>query len=407
MGDKPISIGYFAPGWPLSGFPNGIVAYIENIISGFDRTLVSPFILANEMLADYRGEVVLNLSNFAERQLIERLIDRILFRVSEQDAIRKVIGRRIVRALNRITFSIDILEMEESFGASKLVADNLSIPVITRLHGPWFLIGDVLGVKHDRSFKQRIKFEGEAIYSAKAISSPCKVLLDQVRTFYGLELPNAVVIPNPAPIVNDPKYYWQLENCTEKVILFVGRFDRVKGGDLIIDAFRLIAEKDKDVRLHFVGPDQGLVVGNDSISLVEYIQNRVEDITVRNRIHCLGPKNAEQIRLERRDAYVTLVTSRYENFPMTLLEALAQGCPVVSTAVGGVKEIITDGFNGLLSECTEAESLAEKSLMLLNNEALMQELSQNAIEDCLERFHPKVVAAQTLDFYRTVIAEQP
>jgi len=267
-------------------------------------------------------------------------------------------------------------------------------------------MGDVLGVKRDRNFKERIKFEGDAINSAKAVSSPCQVLLDQVREFYDIELPNAVVIPNPAPVVVDPICHWQLENLSEKVILFVGRFDRHKGGDIVIDTFRLIAEKDKDVCLHFVGPDRGLMVGNEGISLAEYIQNRVTDISIRNRIHCLGAKNAEQIRFERRTAYVTLVASRYENFPMTLLEALSQGCPVVSTPVGGVKEIVTDGFNGLLADSIDAESLAEKVLMLLNNEALMQELSRNAIEDCLKRFHPRVIAAKTLEFYSAVIAEQ-
>jgi glycosyltransferase involved in cell wall biosynthesis len=103
------------------------------------------------------------------------------------------------------------------------------------------------------------------------------------------------------------------------------------------------------------------------------------------------------------NSLITVFPSRYENFPVSLLEALAAGCPTVATAVGGIKEIIVNEYNGLLAE-PSAESIADKVLALIDNPEKMQLLSKNAIKDCTERFSPKVIAAQTIDYYRSVLA---
>ena len=91
--------------------------------------------------------------------------------------------------------------------------------------------------------------------------------------------------------------------------------------------------------------------------------------------------------------------------PVSLLEALAAGCPTVATAVGGIKEIITDGYNGLLAEPESAESIAEKVLGLIESPEMLKLMSKNAIEDSKRRFSPTVIAAQTLDYYQTVLAK--
>ena len=90
-----------------------------------------------------------------------------------------------------------------------------------------------------------------------------------------------------------------------------------------------------------------------------------------------------------------------------MAEALAVGSPVVAANVGAIKELITDGFNGVLAEPESAKSIADKVLSLINEPEKMQRLSKNAIEDCKKRFSPEVVAAQTLDYYQSVLARVP
>lgn len=406
MDSKALAIAYVAPGWPLSDCPNGIVSYVENIITGLDQKVTKSLVLANSMSPDYKDEWAIDLSLFSGNRLVDRLADGVLYRTSLPDAICQTISRRIVSALKQFKMQMDLLEMEESFGASGLVKNKVSIPVVTRLHGPWFIIGEQLGVTKDKAFWRRVALEKMAIVKSSAVSSPSLAVLEKVREFYGIKLPDAQVIPNPAPVVNDQSKRWRLSDCEQKIVLFVGRFDSVKGGDLMIKAFRILAQQDKDVLLQFVGPDRGIVNNGIAVSLINYINNNVPEKDIRERIKILGTRCATEIQEMRLSALVTVVASRYENFPMTLLEALQLGCPVVATAVGGIPEIVTDRFNGVLVGHASAEEIAAKVLLLIDNPTLMETLSQNAVEDCTKRFHPRVVAGQTLDFYKSVIVNQ-
>ena len=143
--------------------------------------------------------------------------------------------------------------MEESFGWPHSVCEAISIPVCVRLHGPWFLNGTVLGVPADENFREKLRDEGRAIKIADAVSAPSGDVLERVREFYGLALPDAEVIPAPTlPIA--AAYRWRLEDCDRKQVLFIGRFDRHKGGDLIIEAFGRVLEVIPDARLLFCGP---------------------------------------------------------------------------------------------------------------------------------------------------------
>jgi len=406
MNSKKLTVGFFSPGWPLSNYPNGIVSYVENIISGFDKHSVDAVVLANSIAVDYKNGEVINVSKFADNQLGDRIIDAVLYRTSVSDALRSKIGRGVVRAVIASELPLDILEMEESFGASGLDVSKLTIPVVTRLHGPWFIVGDMLGVPKDRAFYRRIKLEGQSIVNATAVTAPSQSVLDQVRDFYSIDLPQAKVIPNPAPSVVEITKKWSLENCHNKTLLFVGRFDAVKGGDFALQAFRRLAIKDKDIQLNFVGPDRGIAYEGKHVNFKQFVEQIIPEKDIKSRVLFLGQLTTEEINKHRVTARVTIVSSRYESFSMTLLEALSLGCPTVAMPVGGITELITDGVNGLLADQVSAEALAEKVYLLINDSALMQSLSQNALEDCTKKYHPTVVAKQTLEFYKSVISNK-
>jgi glycosyltransferase involved in cell wall biosynthesis len=261
----------------------------------------------------------------------------------------------------------------------------------------------VMKLKNDTDYKLRVLYEGEAIKNSHGVTAPSLDVLQRVREYYGLELPNALVIPNPVLVV-DEKQRWKLNAIKTPTILFIGRFDLHKGGDLMLDAFRLIALQNKEVELVFVGPDRGVNLNDESIGFYSYLERFIPEDAIKSRIQFLGHCDTQTIIKLRTSSLVTVFPSRYENFPVSLLEALAAGCPTVATAVGGIKEIIVDNYNGLLAEPDSAESIAEKALELMNDPEKMQLLSKNAIKDCTERFSPQVIAAQTVDYYRSVLA---
>jgi glycosyltransferase involved in cell wall biosynthesis len=118
----------------------------------------------------------------------------------------------------------------------------------------------------------------------------------------------------------------------------------------------------------------------------------------------LGHLDHFSISALRKNSLITVFSSRYENFPISLLEALSTGCPTVAISAGGIKEIISNEYNGLLVDTQSPECIADKVLSLMDNPEKMQFLSKNAIEDCKKRFSPQVVAKQTVNYYRTVLS---
>lgn len=102
-----------------------------------------------------------------------------------------------------------------------------------------------------------------------------------------------------------------------------------------------------------------------------------------------------------------VMSSILEGQPLALVEAMAYGCPIVATAVGGVPELIQDGVNGLLCPPHDAERLAAKIGQLLEDAALRHRLGAAARRTYEQGpFQPAAVAAHYCDLYAQAIAMQ-
>jgi glycosyltransferase involved in cell wall biosynthesis len=294
--------------------------------------------------------------------------------------------------------------MEDAFGLARPVATRVGVPIVVRLHGPWFLTGKWANdVGRDRASERRDRNEKLGIISAAGVSAPSRDVLDRCRHHFGLELANAEIIPNPIPPVTADER-WSVNRCDQSRILFVGRFDRLKGGDLVIDAFRNLQLNKPNVQLTFIGQDRGVFTSDGTYCrLDEYLRSTVPSAAARQRFEWAGAVPHSKIAKFRRSAMVTVVASRYENFPYSLTEAMAQGCPVVAANVGGMREIVQHGENGLLFRPGDAKDLAAKIETLLDAPALAQRLGRQAVLDCHERYRPEIVANQMLGFYTRVL----
>ncbi len=404
-----LRVGYTAPSWPLNHVPNGIGTYIQNILQGLGDE-IQPIILTEIIIDSKPEDDLLHIPNFARNSSsLQILIDKILYRLKFSYSQSIAYHRWITRVAHDIAWAIqqskkplDILEMEETFGVANHLIKISNVAVVTRLHGPWFIHGPIMQMDQKPDYKVRVFHEGNGIKTAHGVTSPSLDVLEKVREYYDIALPHAKVIPNPVCEVSIQDQ-WQYNPNNASFILVVARFDLHKGGDLALEAFRLVALRNKDIELVFVGPDRGVSIEGKTIHFNQYIEQFIPEQTIKNRIRFLGSCSHDQISGLRKNSLVTVVCSRYENFPLSLLEALSTGCPTIATAVGGMKEIIVDGYNGLLAE-PSPDSIAHKLLELIDDPIKMQLLSKNAIEDCKKRFSPEVVAAQTIDYYKSVIA---
>lgn len=403
VGKRHLTVAFLTPAWPPDAAANGIVSYVDTLTKALRQLGHTPRILtADSVNADFSSHV--DSLEFPDRSALARIRDGLAFRINPSAALRQSYARALVRAARCAIaeHGVELLEMEESFGLVQLLKPRLPIPIVVRLHGPHFANGPALGVPADAVFRQRVSDEGMGIAKADAVSAPSRGVLEQTRAYYGLPLTGAAVIPNPGPAVPADQR-WSLAECDRSRLLFVGRFDRHKGGDVVIDAFSRVVQRFPKVRLWFAGPtDQTLTDDQgQQWTLARYLAERAPDVA--ERIDWLGRQPNSSLGELRRKAFVTIVGSRYENFPMVVLEAMAFGCPVAATRTGGIVEIIEDGVNGVLAKPGDPDDLAAAIMRLLQAPEFAAKIGRRAADDAVQRYHPDVIALATASFHQSVL----
>jgi glycosyltransferase involved in cell wall biosynthesis len=198
-----------------------------------------------------------------------------------------------------------------------------------------------------------------ALRRARTIVVPSAYLAAFARG-WGLAAGRIVVLPNPAPsaVAVEPAV------LEPRTLVFAGRLTRQKGLDTALDALASLA----DVRLLLVGdgPER------------ERLERRASAAGLNGRVSFLGARpRAETLRLLA-GASAALLASDWENLPHAAVEALALGTPVVSTAVGGVPEVVRDGENGLLVPPGRPDALAGAIARLLDEPGLRERLAAGA-----------------------------
>jgi glycosyltransferase involved in cell wall biosynthesis len=159
-------------------------------------------------------------------------------------------------------------------------------------------------------------------------------------------------------------------------ILAVCRQVRVKGVDVLLNAFASIQ--------HLV-PDVTLMVLGDGPLLAEH-QALAERLGIAHRVVFRGEVTHPKIGEFFARAAMFVLPSRSEGFSMTLLEAAFHGKPIVCTRVGGSPELIANGINGLLVPPDDAAALGEAMLALLRDPDLAHRLARAAHETVRSRF---------------------
>jgi glycosyltransferase involved in cell wall biosynthesis len=391
-------VALYSPAWPLKRHPNGVVTYVHWMREELRRR-------------GHRVSVFTTLLDEPEADV--HLVDGTLLRWRVRSWLpaggdateRKILewGRLLaatVLSVHRRT-PIDVFEMEESFGWMADVQAITSIPTVVKLHGPAFLslVEDELDTPLARA---KIEREGRALRRMACVTSPARRTLEETIARYGLtpavarHIDNPLSLPTSAPV-------WELDRCDRKRLLFVGRFDKRKGGDLVLRAFDALASTDPSLQLTFVGPDGWVTDPRGRRVAFDDARALLRDESTRSRIEFRGGLDPQSIYPLRADAYLTIVASRWENQSYTALEAMAQGCPLVSSDAGGQGEFVVDGSTGLLARAGSDSDLARRIAALLRDPQGAAAMGRRARDHVLAEHSPSAVVAKTLDVYEAAI----
>jgi glycosyltransferase involved in cell wall biosynthesis len=387
----------------LAKFQNGIITYVHWMKQGLEQQghRVSVF---TRQLDDSSHEPNVYVVREAPRRLRDRILARVFspFSPGKNDVFRfsKAIADEILRVHRRDP--IDIIDMEESFGWFADIARLTALPLVVRLHGPAFL--SLVDDEIDTDFgREKIEREGQALRLAPVIVSPCQLTLTQTMQRYGLNPKEARHIVNPLAIDGDTPL-WGLDRCDRDTILFVGRFDLRKGADVLLKAFRELLHERPQLKLIFAGPDSG-ILGADGrrMHFAEY-SAALFPAPLHSRVDYRGPVGNRQVADLRVQAMVTVVASRWENPGYTLLEAMLQGCPVVSTDAGGCPESVVNGVTGWLAKSEDVGHYAAQLRRVLDDPEGAAALGVAARHYVAEQHSAATVAAKSVDLYARVIS---
>jgi len=171
---------------------------------------------------------------------------------------------------------------------------------------------------------------------------------------------------NNVEVIYNPISFIDCDIKKENIILAVGRLDKQKGFDTLIDVYSKI---DTDWKLYIAGE------GNERKNLEKLIKK----LKLENKVILFGKvKNVFDFYSK---ASIFVLSSKKEGFPNVLLEAMSCGCAVVSfDCPYGPSEIIDHNKNGLLVENQNKEELKKAIELLINNQELREKLSKEALK---------------------------
>lgn len=173
-------------------------------------------------------------------------------------------------------------------------------------------------------------------------------------------------------------------------LVTVGRLSTQKNQKVLIEAVQKISETHPEVTLKILGD------GPLRKELEEQIRQNALEATVRME------GNVPNVETFFSESDIFVLSSAYEGLPLVVLEAMAAGLPVVSTDVGGVKDIVTN--NGFLTEPGNPESLRKAILRLIEDEKLRESLGRNSAANAL-KFDSSIIAGEYTKLYEQYTKE--
>jgi len=231
------------------------------------------------------------------------------------------------------------------------------------------------------------------ILKADALIGVSESIVRKYESFYHLDFKGVPIIPNPL----GPEWFLaetSVPSGKALKVLFVGRFALSKGPHLLLQAIPKILEGSPHAEFIFIGVDSGLR---------KYCEDIVENSGIAPNVTFLEQAPRDQMIDHYRSATVCVFPSQWDSFSYACIEAMASGCAVVATDVGGFPEIIENGVSGLLAEAGDPDSLADAIVEVLTNDELRAKIRMNAPERIRSLCDAKQVAVRNLAIYREVI----
>lgn len=325
-----------------------------------------------------RGEEVLAVSLYDEHTPITKRMEEAGIRIQYLD-------KKLGLDLSMVPKLIRLMKKEKP-DAVHTHLDVIKYAVLAaKLSGVRHCIHTVHNVAHKEA-EGRLQKLINSVYFHLGLSRPVALSALVRRTivdFYAMEEEKIPVIYNGV----------DLSRCIPKVdyaagttLLHIGRFNEQKNHRGLLRAFAQLQKDHPGCRLRLVGDGE----------LRPEMEALAKSLGIGENVEFCGLQS--QVYPFLNEADIFLLPSAYEGMPMTLIEAMGTGLPIVATAVGGVPDMLTDGQSALLVECDE-DAVRQACERLINDGSLRRSLGQSARERSV-LFSAETMAEQYLIAYQ-------
>jgi glycosyltransferase involved in cell wall biosynthesis len=177
-------------------------------------------------------------------------------------------------------------------------------------------------------------------------------------------------------------------------LVTVARVHHGKGHDLVIQAVARLRASRRDVQLTIAGGGPA----------TEWLKSIIGELGLGEAVRFSGSLSEDDVMTLLRASDAFVLASRFEALGVVFMEAMAVGLPVVGTDVGGVSEVITHEYDGVLVPPEDPDAIADAITRLMDDEALRTRFARNARASVVDRFDSRVGARV---FYERLFGEPP
>lgn len=247
---------------------------------------------------------------------------------------------------------IDILHAHK-FGSNvwaSMLGPAAGVPVLVAHEHSWSYRGQPLRRFLDRELIAR---RADALIAVSSEDRRCMIEVERI------DPAKIVVVPNGVEIPQDDSHDVRTElgiDSTVPVVGTVGNLVPVKGFDVLVESAALLRERHPDLRVLIVGHGVGEAD----------LRRRTAAAGVEDTVTLLGPRPRSEVPAFIRAFDVAVCCSRREGSPLSVMEYMAAGKPVVATRVGGLPELVRDGETGTLVQPEDPRALADGIASLLD-----------------------------------------
>jgi D-inositol-3-phosphate glycosyltransferase len=298
---------------------------------------------------------------------------------------------------------------------ARTLEQKWNVPTIQMFHTLGLVKREVMDEDIDGESDIRIEIERDAVKKSAAVVAASEIELGELRRLYRADASRVAVIPCGV----DPNLFHPVRQADareklgrdqcERIILFVGRIEQIKGIDVLLRALGLLFQRHPEMRsdvcLLVIGG--ALDRGDDAPETEKIVELRrlVHEHRLESNVSFVGSRDQEDLALYYAAADLCAVPSLTESFGLVALEAMACGTPVVGTRVGGLQTVIENGQSGLLVPAGDDEALAKAMADVLTDARLRMHLAHGA-RDRAEHFTWRRVGDRIVDLYDRVLDER-